>query len=262
MNRPLLELIFLSEKRTELLLLLKPGPKKVEELMNTLELNQVAILPHIKKLKDKKLLIREGELCSLSPLGKAVVGRMEALILTIRLFSKNPVYWKSHLIEAIPAKLLEKIQELEPCSFSKTLDNVQFFEPIEEIKTELDNSQSIKGLAPVFHPLYPDMFLDFAEKGAKVSLIVTAAIFERLKSEYFLQLEKFIKLKNTRFYVCEQEIKLAAIQTERFLALSLFFSNGSFDHRNKVLSSGPEGLKWGTKLFEYFCSFSEEITKI
>lgn len=262
MNSSLLELIFLSEKRTGLLLLLKDGPKSLEELMAVLEINQVAILPQIKKLKDKKLLVREDDICRLSPLGEAIAGRIEPVIGAMRLFSTNPDYWKGHLLEAIPLHLLETIHELEPCTFSRTLDNAHFFEPHREFVEELDKSSSIKGLTSVFHPFYPEMFLGFAEKGAEVSLIVTEAIFERVRDEYAPQLEKFLKFDNTRFYICKKEIQLASMLTDHFLSLSLFYPAGIFDHRKKVLSSGSGGLKWGEELFEHFRLISYEITEI
>ncbi len=49
MSNSLLELIFLSEKRKNLLLFLKEGgPKNIEEIKTNLDTSAVAILPQIK----------------------------------------------------------------------------------------------------------------------------------------------------------------------------------------------------------------------
>ncbi|MDD3042098.1 MAG: winged helix-turn-helix domain-containing protein [Methanosarcinaceae archaeon] len=229
--------------------------------MSVLGANQVALLPQIKRLKEKKLLVREDDICRLSPLGKAIAGRIEPVIGSMSLFSNNPDYWKGHLLEAIPPYLLETIHKLEPCFF-RTLDNAHFFEPNREVVENLEKSNSIKGLTSVFHPFYPEMFLDFAEKGAEVLLIVTEDIFERVREEYAPQLEKFLKLEKTRFYICKKEIQLVSVVTDRFLSFSLFYPEGILDHRKEVLSFGPGGLKWGEELFEHFRLISEEITEI
>lgn len=259
MTSPLLELIFLSEKRTGLLLLLKESPKSIEEIMADLDINLVALLPQIKRLREKKLLIREGNICRLSPLGEAITGKMEVMVDTLRLFASNYDYWKDHLLEGIPPHLLKNIHELTPCTFSEPKALTHFFEPHREFVENIEKSSSVKGVTPIFHPLYPEMFLRFAEKGTDVSLVLTEAIFERVRKEFSFQIEKFISLKNTHLYVYKNDMKLATVVTDCFFTLSLFSLNGTFDHQKDVLSFEPRALKWGEELFEYYRLNSEEI---
>ena len=56
MNPGLLDLILFSEKRKDFLLLLKEGPKGIEETLEKLQVPRTAILPQIKKLKDIGLI--------------------------------------------------------------------------------------------------------------------------------------------------------------------------------------------------------------
>ncbi|MDY0245375.1 MAG: ArsR family transcriptional regulator, partial [Methanosarcina mazei] len=67
MSNSLLELIFLSEKRKNLLLFLKEGPKNIEEIKTNLDTSAVAILPQIKKLRDDSLVFRTEDSYFLSP---------------------------------------------------------------------------------------------------------------------------------------------------------------------------------------------------
>ena len=52
MNSPLLELIFLSEKRKDLILFLNKGPKTIEQIKKYMNASAVAVLPQLKKLRD------------------------------------------------------------------------------------------------------------------------------------------------------------------------------------------------------------------
>ena len=62
MNSSLLDLILFSEKRKDFLLLLKEGPKSIEEILEKLQVSRTALLPQIKKLKDENLVIHENEM--------------------------------------------------------------------------------------------------------------------------------------------------------------------------------------------------------
>ena len=64
MNSSLLDLILFSEKRKDFLLLLKEGPKSIEEILEKLQVSRTALLPQIKKLKEENLVIHENEYVS------------------------------------------------------------------------------------------------------------------------------------------------------------------------------------------------------
>ena len=59
MNSSLLDLILFSEKRKDFLLLLKEGPRNIEEILEKLQVSRTALLPQIKKLKEENLVIHE-----------------------------------------------------------------------------------------------------------------------------------------------------------------------------------------------------------
>ncbi|WP_243684741.1 helix-turn-helix transcriptional regulator [Methanosarcina barkeri] len=102
MNSPLLELIFLSEKRKDLLLFLKDGPKTISEIKENLNVGLVAILPQLKKLRENSLISKTGDIYSLAPLGIAIVGRMKPMIDVLNVFGSKYEYWANHAVESIP----------------------------------------------------------------------------------------------------------------------------------------------------------------
>jgi predicted transcriptional regulator len=84
MRSPLITILLSSEKRTELLVLLKEKPRTIEEINNELDTNSVAILPQLKKLKENGLVIQQDKIYDLSLLGKIIVQKMESLLKAFR----------------------------------------------------------------------------------------------------------------------------------------------------------------------------------
>lgn len=262
MNSPLLELIFLSEKRKDLLLFLKEGPKTIEEIKKDLNTSAVAILPQIKKLKEDFLVFKTEDVYTLSPLGMAIAGRMQAMVSLLNVFGNYYTYWASHAVDCIPASLRSRIGDLENCTFSELPDRTRLFEPHREFVENLTISKRINGIASIFHPLYPSLFLAFAKKGADISILVTRPVHERIKEEYRTELREFLNFENARFYVCDEKIEFSHVVTDRFLSLSLPFSDGTFDHKQDILCFDSLAIKWGEDLFAYYRDRSEKITEI
>jgi len=102
MNSQLLELIFLSEKRKNLILFLKDGPKSISEIKESLNVGLVAILPQLKKLRESSLVLKAGDVYNLSPLGIAVAGKMQPMIDVLNVFGSKYEYWANHAVESIP----------------------------------------------------------------------------------------------------------------------------------------------------------------
>jgi predicted transcriptional regulator len=96
MRSSLITILLSSEKRTELLLLLKEESRTIEEINNELETNSVAILPQLKKLKENGLVVQENKVYDLSLLGRIVVRKMEPLVKAFRLLENNPDYWSGN----------------------------------------------------------------------------------------------------------------------------------------------------------------------
>jgi predicted transcriptional regulator len=255
-------LIFLSDKRKSLLLFLNGGPKSITEIKKSLNVGLVAILPQLKKLRENSLILKTGNFYSLSPLGIAVAGRMQPIIDVLNLFESNYEYWANHAVESIPDPLQKRIGELANCTFSEPPDRTRLFEPHREFVENLMKSTKISGIASIFHPVYPSLFLTFAKNGVKVSLLVTRPVYERTKEEFRAELSEYLKFENASFYVCNKKIELSHVVTDRFLSLTLPFSDGTFDHKEDVLCFDPGALQWGEDLFTYYRNISDKITEI
>jgi predicted transcriptional regulator len=91
---------------------------------------------------------------------------------------------------------------------------------------------------------------------------VTSQVYERLREEFKDILREFLKFENGILYVCSQKIEFSYAVTDRFLSLSLPFSDGTYDHQREILCFDSAAIQWGENLFAYYRDISEKITEI
>lgn len=127
MKQSHVNLIFSSNRKKDLLLLLKKGPRDIDEIKELLKVDSSSIQPHIKKMKDYDLIIEEDKIYCLSKKGEIIVENMESLLSTAEVFERNIEYWKTHELTSIPGFLLGRIDEL---------GNFELLEPDAEYLTE------------------------------------------------------------------------------------------------------------------------------
>ena len=109
-----LDLIFSSEKRREILLLLREGPKSIGEIESFLHSSSITIYPQIKLLKERRFLYRkEDQKYELTLLGRAIAEKMKSLVDTLETLENKYEFWNSHKLDGIPTHLLNRISDLK-----------------------------------------------------------------------------------------------------------------------------------------------------
>jgi predicted transcriptional regulator len=261
MENFLLDLILLSEKRTSVLLLLLEGPMDIETIKKTLNASATSIQPQVKKLKEQHLIVQEKNLYMLSEIGKIVANKMKPLLDTFSVLEKNTDYWVDRDMREIPPFLLRRINELGHCTLIEPqIDHI--FELIPDYVKNAEKAKRLEAAVPYFHPLFPSFFLKIAENGTSVSLIFPELILKRWVEDYREQTEKFMKMENTKIFVCTDCERIPTITSaDNFMAMALFPKNVVFD-RKYVMSFEPEALAWGKELYDYYERLSERICEI
>lgn len=113
-----------------------------------------------------------------------------------------------------------------------------------------------------YHPLYPSLYSRLAKSGAEMEIVLTKAVFERLKNDCKDELETLLNSENTVVKVCEENLQLPTLAvTEIFMYLCLFDKQGKYDHR-KVMSFDVSALRWGRELFMHYKELSQEVIEI
>jgi predicted transcriptional regulator len=130
-----------------------------------------------------------------------------------------------------------------------------------EFRENVKRSKSFKGVTSVFIPSYPKMFLELAQKGVEVSIIVTENIYKKIQEEYAYELNEGLKCKNASMYVLTIPARLSFSITDLFFSLSLFIPGGPYDHQNDLEGFDYTAVKWGEALFKYYLENSIEMPK-
>lgn len=261
MELQLIDTIFFSDKRKNLLLLLKDGPKTIEEIKTGLEVSSSPIMAQIRILLKEGLLVQKGDSYELSIKGKLIVPKMEPLLSTFRVFDENHDYWSRQDLRTLPPHLLDRIGELGICK-ELIPDRTHIFDYPPEIMDPLYKSKTVMEISSFFRPGYPGLYLDLAKKGIEVSLVLERSIYEKLISDHRQDVEEFLNLEKTRLFVCDHKIELASsIVTDRFVSLSMISKDGRY-YNHEMVSFEKSALFWGQELFNYYKDMSEQIIEI
>lgn len=256
----LTELIFRSEKRRNLLLFLNDKPRSIDEIQEHLCVDSVSILPQLKKLKDRKLVIQKGHTYELSIMGKAIVDRMPPLLDTLEVLEDNFDYWSQRSFEGIPQFLRSRIWELKNCKLIRP-DLSHMFELDPEFVENLLLSRRVLGFSSYFHPSFIPLYLEIAKKEAQISLMLTEPVLKRFKTDYSEDFRTLIEFENVNLSLFPKSSKLAGFTvTDRFFLLTILPQIKFFEHES-LFSYEPQALKWGTDLFSHLQKEAVQIKK-
>lgn len=256
----LLNVISASDKRRNLLILLNSGPREWDDIKRILNVTSTGMLPQIKILEEEHLIERDGRKFSLTPMGKVLTIHMEPLIKTMEIFDKNRKFWGEHNLEELPTELLLDIRDIGNYQIVENSDEEIF--DINGFLSNISKAKTIKGISHTIHPRYPDFFLNFAQKGIPVSLILNPGVFKIIREKFPGQLESGLNFKSSEVYVSRKDIKFSFIVTDSYFSISLFYNNGVFDSKHDVISYDPAAIAWGERIFSYFQKQSDRVGKI
>lgn len=256
----LLSILTFSEKRKDILFLLQENPRTLSEIKDYFDVRSPEILPRLKEMESSNLIVRHEGMYRLTSLGKVTAIYYKPFLDTLTAIEINEEFWGDHDLAAIPETLLNRIQELKECKVVRD-EHEHIYDTHKAFLENVLSSTRFVGFSSIFLPSHPPMFLELARRGIPISIIVTPNVFFKIKSEHNVEIEEFLKFNHTSFHVYENA-KIAFVVTDRFLSLSLFFKNGTFDPRNDLIGFDSLSLKWGEDLFKYYKENSIEIKNI
>ncbi len=258
MDKALIDLLFISQKRKDLLLLLKNGEKTIEEIIDALKVNPTGMLPQIKKLKDEHLVLQEEREYRLTPLAEILVEKMEPLINTLQVIEENADYWKERHLTPLPRTFLERLDELHSCFIVKP-DPDNIFEPPAVFLDNIEKSKRILLFSSIFHPVLSEIFLASQDDDTEITLIVTGKIYKRLKTDFEEKLKLYLAKEKKRLYICTNEVEIAMlVKTESFMAADFLTLKRSYDQET-IMGFKPAALKWAEDLILHYREQAQEI---
>jgi len=256
----LLSVLTFSEKRKDILFLLQENPRTLSDIRDYFKVRSPEILPRLKEMEAANLIIRQDGVYQLTTLGKVSVIHYKPFLDTLIAIETNEDFWRDHDLDAIPETLLNRIQELKECRTVRD-EHEHIYDTHKAFLENVISSTRFMGFTSIFFPSHPQMFLELARNNIPISIIVTPNVFFKIKSEHSVEIEEFLKFKHTSFHVYDNAT-IAFVVTNRFLSLSLFFKNGTFDPRNDLMGFDSSSIKWGEDLFKHYKENSIEIKNL
>lgn len=261
MKKPLLDVIFASEKRKNVLLLLKDGPQEMEYLIKSLETRRQSLLPQIRTLEEHYLVTHDKDTYELTVIGKLTVNSMTPLVSTTEALDIDIDYWGTHNLDFIPSYLLKRIGQLEKCK-AHHAPIMDMYELNQDVLKRCYMSKSLFKMIASFHPKYPALFQELFKLNVNINCIISDKLYHNLLKNHYDIFEKAVINSAVNFFVYPKEMNFFSITyNDYFLIMRLLNKDGSPDS-SYALCSNPDALEWGKELFEYYLKDSTLITKI
>jgi predicted transcriptional regulator len=254
----LLSILLMSEKRKNVALLLKEGPKSSNDIKDILGLSSSSVMPQIKILKDNHIIEHKDHTYSLSPIGHLLVHHMIPLLGMSAMLEQNLDYWSEHDISKLPSDFKLRLCELGECTVLNPPNEAPHEMPsvlVEHIK----NSNFVCIVSSYFYTGFMEINQKLNEQGTNVVRISTKAVLDKWIERYQENDEKSQVFDNIKFYVTEDELHIPAMLiSDKVLSLSLYDRNGVFDNR-RITSQSEGALKWGIDYFNYYLEKSKPV---
>lgn len=250
----------ISAVRLKIMIILFYGSQRTKDLRVLTKIESSSISHAIKHLEKEGIVLRKGDYFYLSELGEILVPQLVSTIKMQYVLKKYQKLWLDHTIEAIPQNLLMSIGDL---SYSQFLES----EPTDIHKTHekhiqvVKDSKELKGVSPIFYPIYTEVFTSIIENGVKVELILTDEVLKRTlnsQEQGIEDMKKLSKTGNLTIWKIE-DAKVAFTVTDKLMTLGLFLSNGMYDSNRLLVSDHMDSLAWADKLFEHYRQKAEKF---
>ena len=261
MKDELLDILFTSEKRTKVILLLRDGPQEMGLILSCLNTSRQALLPQMKILKKQKLLYQIDDVYGLTNIGKLLADKMTPLLGLIDTVDEHSHYLKNHKIDGIPEPFLGRLHEIkdlivfEPSHINSHELNMNHFE-------EAMKSKAVYFVSTYMHPASPLILEQLVKKGTYVSLILTEEFARKIVTENYEVSKYYLACDNVKIYTYKNEIMISSLTVvDTGFQLRLLYKDGEFSNK-QVLCYSPEARNWGKDLYEYYLKDAELITEI
>lgn len=260
MKKSLLDVLFMSEKRKGVLLLLKDGTKETEYLLDCLDTTRQALLPQIRVLQEHCLVSHSKDAYELTTIGKLIVDEMTPLLAKIEVLDTDIDYWSTHKIDFIPAYLLKRIGDLGECKII-TPPLTEMFEINREFHEASKKSKSHFIITTNFHPKIPDLSNELINNNVQQHFIISNDLYVKLQTENDIEFTQLLQNNLVHFFVYPKKMDFQSVAfNDYYLILGLMKTNGELDI-TRVLCNGNASLKWGKDLFEYYLKDSMPISR-
>lgn len=261
LKKPLLDVIFASEKRKGVLLLLQNGPRQMEDILTSLDTTRQSLLPQMRILEEHHLISHFDDTYSLTTIGNLVTENMSPLVGTSETFNIDIDYWGTTDLSFIPSNLINTISLLKRCiiltpklsdSYNK---NFQFHDTSKK-------SSSVYVMTEFLFPNYIELFNDLISNDVNVYFIISLNLYDKLKSHNHSELNRIIQHKRTNFYTYKGKLGFLAFGLNDYFLIMRLLRTDNESNTNFIWCKSSTALEWGKGLFEYYLEDSTPLSEL
>lgn len=261
MKKPLLDVIFASEKRMNMLLMLQDGPRPMEEILKQLEVARPALLPQVRIMEEHYLVKGSNDTYELTLLGRMILDKMKPLLGTIDVFEDDTDYWGTHHLGFIPPHLFERMREIGKCQ-EVNLTLTESYQLNQEVVRTTFESRAFYVLTSFFHPNYPRVFPEMNQKGVSLYIITTPEVVDTMQTHHADVFGKLLESESFHLYVHPEEMGIQVVAFNDYRLLLRLLTNDKHVDINHMLCSNPGALEWGKELFDHYLKASKPVTEL
>ncbi|AFV25341.1 hypothetical protein Mpsy_3142 [Methanolobus psychrophilus R15] len=261
MKQLLLDVMFASDKRKEVLLLLNECPQEMEYLVKCLGTNRQALLPQVKILEGHYLISHQKDVYELTSIGKLLVDEFIPLLGTIEFFNVDIEYLGTQKLKFIPPHLLKRVKEIGSSEVI-TPELAEMYDLNEKFHETSKNSKSVYIVSSFIYPNFSELSLDLIRSNVEVHFIISHGLLDKLKGHKYVNVNKLLESNLIHIYVYSKELDFLFMgYNDYYLIVNPLSQDGTTD-RKYIMSSKKEALIWGHDFFEYYLKDSTPITEL
>ncbi|TGC06998.1 helix-turn-helix transcriptional regulator [Methanolobus halotolerans] len=261
MKKPLLDVIFASEKRKNVLLMLQDGSKKMQLILEKLNTTRQSLLPQIRILEEHHLVTQLDDSYKLTTIGELMVDEMKPLLDTVKTFNMDIDYWGTRDLSFIPPYLFKRIGELKECK-SIDVPPHEIFSENKQFTEKAKKSKSVFVISSYAFPNFEKTIHELIANNVSISIVISKDFCDKLLREHIVTIKKLIISPNIKLYTYADNFDFLQVSINDYsMLLELLKENGDYDNK-KVTCSGENAPQWGKELFEYYLKDSTPITEL
>ena len=261
MKKSLIEVIFMSEKRKKVLLLLQAGPLKMEDLLEALDTNRQGLLPQTRVLEDYHLMTKEGDVCSLTSIGELLVKQLFPLQGTVSVLDMDIDYWGSRELSFIPPELLDRFHELDSCTIIEP-GMAELYEMNREFNEKIRASGSMNMVTTFLYPDFYKLFSEYVENNVEISLVLSNELAHKVKTDYRDEFKKLMEKGSINMFVSRLEMPFLSITLNDYCIFFRLLKKGLEFDSKQLMCCSSSALDWGKELFEHYLKHSVPMGSI
>ena len=241
-----------SEIRLKILGCLYNSSVSIKQIEAKTDYSYSSILDNINKLEQKEFIYSIDDKFYL-------YNKTRVKLTNILYFNKSAKFLRENadfLNRSLLDINVDTIKDLSALEGSKLIESTStdLFKATEIFQRSLMGFKFLKGIFPYFHPRHDDIISYWIDNDCTVELILPDEVSEAVKNFIIDYVPKspgvknrFVKLKPN-----DHNIQFAFTVSDKCLVLALYTKSGQFNQNSVLVSTNPEAITFGLKLFEEY----------